>query len=89
MEDEEHEIPVRATQDDDLEMRDLLSAIGRLPDEFKEVVLLVGLEQLRYEEVANVLDVPIGTVMSRLSRGREKLRALMMGAPSPTLRRVK
>lgn len=89
MEDEEHEIPVRATQDDDLEMRDLLSAIGRLPDEFKEVVLLVGLEQLRYEEVAHVLDVPIGTVMSRLSRGREKLRALMTGIPSPTLRRVK
>jgi len=89
LDDEAQEIPVRATQDDELEVHDLMSAIGRLPEEFREVVLLVGLEQMRYEEVAQVLDVPLGTVMSRLSRGREKLRAIMAGTAAPTLRRVK
>ncbi len=89
LDDEALEIPVRATQNDGLEMQDLMSAIYKLPDEFRAVVLLVGLEQLRYEEVAQVLDVPVGTVMSRLSRGREKLRILMAGSTSPTLRRVK
>jgi len=86
---ETQEIPVRATQDDELEVNDLMSAISRLPEEFREVVLLVGLEQMRYEEVAQVLGVPLGTVMSRLSRGREKLRVLMAGTAAPTLRRVK
>jgi RNA polymerase sigma-70 factor, ECF subfamily len=52
-------------------------ALARLPDEQREVVLLVGLEGLPYESVAQVLGVPIGTVRSRLSRGRERLRELM------------
>lgn len=84
------EIPVRATQNDGLEMGDLHHAIAQLPSEYREVVLLVGLEQMKYEEVAKVLGVPLGTVMSRLSRGRERLRALLEGNPSlPHLRRVK
>jgi RNA polymerase sigma-70 factor, ECF subfamily len=52
-------------------------ALGRLPSEQREVVLLVGLEGLPYESVAQILGVPIGTVRSRLSRGRERLRELM------------
>jgi RNA polymerase sigma-70 factor, ECF subfamily len=52
-------------------------ALALLPEEQREVVLLVGLEGLPYESVAQVLDVPIGTVRSRLSRGRERLRELM------------
>jgi RNA polymerase sigma-70 factor, ECF subfamily len=60
-----------------LQLRDLERAIGLLPEEQRQVILLVGLEGMRYEEVAAVLDIPIGTVRSRLSRGREMLRRLM------------
>jgi RNA polymerase sigma-70 factor, ECF subfamily len=69
---------------DPLELRDLDAALRRLPVEQREVLLLVGLEQLSYTEASLALDVPIGTVMSRLSRGRERLRALMSGAPLAT-----
>jgi len=60
-----------------LELRDLDRALGKLPAEQRSVILLVGLEGMHYEHVAKVLDVPIGTVRSRLSRGREALRRLM------------
>jgi RNA polymerase sigma-70 factor (ECF subfamily) len=60
-----------------LELRDLERAIAKLPEEQRAVVLLVGLEGMRYEEVAIVLDVPVGTIRSRLSRGREMLRQLI------------
>lgn len=83
------QVPERATQEDFLEMRDLASAIGKLPYEYREVILLIGLEQMSYEETAQVLGIPLGTVMSRLSRGRERLRVLMAGENAPVLRRVK
>ena len=60
-----------------LQLRDLDRAIASLPEEQRQVILLVGLEQLRYEEVAKILGIPVGTVRSRLSRGRDTLRALM------------
>jgi RNA polymerase sigma-70 factor (ECF subfamily) len=60
-----------------LQLRDLERAIRLLPEEQRQVILLVGLEGMRYDEVAAVLDVPIGTVRSRLSRGRDMLRRLM------------
>src|SRR5215212_2058805 len=60
-----------------LELRDLERAIAKLPEEQRAVILLVGLEGMRYEEVAEVLGVPVGTIRSRLSRGRESLRRLM------------
>jgi RNA polymerase sigma-70 factor (ECF subfamily) len=59
-----------------LELRDLERAIAKLPEEQRSVILLVGLEGMRYEEVAAVLAVPVGTIRSRLSRGREALRRL-------------
>jgi RNA polymerase sigma-70 factor (ECF subfamily) len=62
---------------DRLQLRDLEAAIAQLPIEQRQVILLVGLEGMRYEEVAEVLDVPVGTVRSRLSRGRDQLRRLM------------
>jgi RNA polymerase sigma-70 factor, ECF subfamily len=76
----ETEYAIPATQTGTLEVRDLDYALQRLPAEQREVVLLVGLEEMSYADVALALDVPIGTVMSRLSRGRERLRALMAGA---------
>ena len=62
-----------------LEHRDLLRAFAALPEEQRSVVLLIGVEDLSYEQAARVLGVPIGTVMSRLSRGRERLRHHMNG----------
>lgn len=72
-------------------LRDMRAALLRLPDDQRQVVLLVGLEQCSYAEAAEVLGVPIGTVMSRLARGRERLRQLLEeGAPDRHgLRRVK
>jgi RNA polymerase sigma-70 factor (ECF subfamily) len=73
-----------------LEMRDLETALALLAPDQREIVLLVGLEQLSYAEAAKVLDIPIGTVMSRLFRGRERLRLLLGGAqPAPALKVVK
>jgi RNA polymerase sigma-70 factor (ECF subfamily) len=72
---------VQAQTGDRLEIRDLDLALQALPEEQRAVVLLVGLEQMTYEETARVLGVPVGTVMSRLSRGRERLRRLMQGRP--------
>jgi RNA polymerase sigma-70 factor (ECF subfamily) len=60
-----------------LQLRDLERAIAKLPHEQRQVVLLVGLEGMAYEEVAKILRVPVGTVRSRLSRGRDLLRRLM------------
>jgi RNA polymerase sigma-70 factor (ECF subfamily) len=73
-----------APQSDPLELRDLDAALKRLPVEQREVLLLVGLEQLSYAEVSKALGIPAGTVMSRLSRGRERLRSLMSGTATIT-----
>ncbi len=68
---------------------DLERGLARLPDEQREVVLMVSLEDMSYEEVSRALGIPIGTVMSRLSRGREKLRRHMDGeATRPNLRAI-
>jgi RNA polymerase sigma-70 factor (ECF subfamily) len=66
-----------ADQDRTLELRDLDRGLARLPEEQRTVILLVGLEGMRYEAVAEIVGVPVGTVRSRLSRGREALRRLM------------
>jgi RNA polymerase sigma-70 factor, ECF subfamily len=59
------------------QLRELENALSRLRDEHREVILLVGLEGLPYEAAAQILDVPVGTVRSRLSRGRDELRVLL------------
>jgi RNA polymerase sigma-70 factor, ECF subfamily len=77
-------LTVEANAGRSLQLRDLDRALARLPDEQRQVILLVGLEGMRYEEVATILGIPIGTVRSRLSRGRETLRGLMGMDEKPT-----
>jgi RNA polymerase sigma-70 factor, ECF subfamily len=82
------QLPVRGNQLDRVELLELVTQMGRLPPDQREVLLLAAVEELRYEEIAKVLSVPIGTVMSRLSRAREKLRRLV-AEPASGLRVVK
>ncbi|HKX37656.1 MAG TPA: sigma-70 family RNA polymerase sigma factor [Burkholderiales bacterium] len=79
LDDEMPELAQRAAQSDALVVRDLDRAIARLPAEQRAVLLLVTLEEMSYEQVARTLGIPVGTVMSRLSRAREKLRSMMTG----------
>jgi RNA polymerase sigma-70 factor, ECF subfamily len=65
------------TRAPDQEVRDLERALAQLSDEQRSALLLVGMEGMNYDEAAAVLDVPVGTVRSRLSRGRAALRQLM------------
>ena len=69
------QIPVRSMQYTRMELIELMQHVGRLPVDQREVLLLAVVEELRYEEIAVTLGIPVGTVMSRLSRAREKLRA--------------
>jgi RNA polymerase sigma-70 factor (ECF subfamily) len=71
--------PAPASQEHGLSMRDLQRALARLTPEMREVLLLIGLEGMSYEEAADVLGAKVGTVKSRLCRGREALRRLMDG----------
>lgn len=73
-----------------LAMRDMETALNMLPADQREILLLVALEEMTYEEVAATLRIPVGTVMSRLARARDKLRALMEGhTMAPSLKVVK
>ncbi len=76
------QIPVRATQYARVELTELMEHVGRLPVDQREVLLLAAVEELRYEEIAVVLAIPVGTVMSRLSRARAKLRNAFADAPA-------
>jgi len=75
------DLPLRlpATQAKRLELRDLDRALGQLSPEQRAVILLIGLEGMPYCDVATALGIPVGTVRSRLSRGRDTLRRLMDG----------
>jgi RNA polymerase sigma-70 factor, ECF subfamily len=92
--DDEHgraaELQVPPAQHERLALLDLQSALDALPIEQKEVLLLIGLEDMSYADAARTLGVPIGTVMSRLSRARARLRAeLERRDTPPMIQRVK
>jgi RNA polymerase sigma-70 factor (ECF subfamily) len=70
----ESALAVDAVQDQRVRMKDVIRAVEQLPEDLRSVLLLVTVEELSYANVARVLDIPIGTVMSRLSRARERLR---------------
>jgi RNA polymerase sigma-70 factor, ECF subfamily len=69
--------------------REVVREFYNLPEEQRQVVLLVSVEDLSYVEAARVLGIPIGTVMSRLSRARQRLRQVCQGEVRQILRRVK
>lgn len=71
----------QASNDIGMEL-DMRRALAKLSPEHRAVILLIGLEQLSYKEAAEVLDIPLGTVMSRLTRARERLRELLSGNPA-------
>lgn len=76
-----------AGQEKHLELRDLDRALNQVAAEQRAVILLIGLEGMSYGEVAVVLGIPVGTVRSRLSRGRAALRLLMLGEPNRRVER--
>jgi RNA polymerase sigma-70 factor (ECF subfamily) len=71
------------TEVDGLLLRDVQRALYQLPLEQREVLLLVGVEEMTYQEASTVLAVPTGTIMSRLSRAREQMRMLLSGERVP------
>ena len=81
--------PAAPIEESPLEKRELDRALTQLSADHREIILLVGLEELSYQQVAEILDLPVGTVMSRLSRARMRLRQILNGELKPTLRRVK
>jgi RNA polymerase sigma factor (sigma-70 family) len=70
---------IPAPQYDHMELRNVLDALALLPETQREALCLVALEDLSYVEAADVLNIPVGTLMSRLARGREALRLVMEG----------
>jgi RNA polymerase sigma-70 factor (ECF subfamily) len=66
---------------------DVLAALDALPVEFREVVLLADVEDFPYKQIAEILGIPIGTVMSRLSRGRKQLRMKLKGMSRDAIRK--
>jgi len=87
------EIEVRLSQDPHqdghMALSDIRAAMQRLPEQQRAAIALTALEGLSYDEAAEILDIPIGTLRSRLARGREALRRLYARPPSAHLRRVK
>jgi RNA polymerase sigma-70 factor (ECF subfamily) len=83
------------TQEDTIYGHEVMAAVDRLPPDYRSILLLVSVEDLSYAEAAKVLEIPLGTVMSRLSRAREQLRTVLETKPAgaaaggPYIRRVK
>jgi RNA polymerase sigma factor (sigma-70 family) len=82
-------LSVEGEQEKRLHARDVMNAVARLPEELRSVLVLVTVEDLAYADVAKVLGIPIGTVMSRLSRARERVRRECQQEPKVEVARVK
>ena len=82
-------LPATETSSDPLERSRLEAALNSLGEDYRAVLMLVVVEGYSYQDVATTLDIPIGTVMSRLSRARRKMSSLMNAENVITLRRPK
>jgi RNA polymerase sigma factor (sigma-70 family) len=78
---DEDSVALEPPQEDELRHDDLMRALDCLPEDQRAILLLVSVEDLSYAEAAKVLKIPIGTVMSRLARARERLRRALEGEP--------
>ena len=75
----EHELPIAQPESvDGLDTAQVMSALQTIDENFRAPLVLFYLEEHSYEEIAQILDVPIGTVMSRLSRGKQKLQQVLL-----------
>ncbi|PSC05325.1 RNA polymerase subunit sigma-24 [Alsobacter soli] len=83
------EPPIRPTQEDRMLHDSVLDQLQKLSPEHRAVLLLIGVEELSYRQAAEALGVPVGTVMSRLSRAREHFRQALRDPPPLRLRTVK
>ena len=83
------------TQENTIYSQEVMAAVHRLPPDYRSILLLVSVEDLSYAEAAKILEIPPGTVMSRLSRAREQLKTMLetklagASAGGPYIRRVK
>jgi RNA polymerase sigma-70 factor (ECF subfamily) len=84
----ENNLSVRPAQDQNLLYKDVIEKLAGLPEEQRSVLLLVSVEDLSYADAAKVLGIPVGTVMSRLSRAREKLQQEIEGTIDVGFRKV-
>src|ERR1700756_1122733 len=84
----ESDVAAPSTQEDALRRDDILGAVGRLPDDQRSVLLLVSVEDVSYAKAARILDIPIGTVMSRLARARTRLLKLLEEQGKPASDRL-
>jgi RNA polymerase sigma-70 factor (ECF subfamily) len=84
------ELSQTANQEDSADVSTVLAAVQRLPRDLRDVLVLVAIQELSYAEAALALGIPVGTLMSRLHRARERLReSLGMEKPRAVLRQVK
>jgi RNA polymerase sigma-70 factor (ECF subfamily) len=81
-------LPFTPPVPDELTDEDLLGGLRRIPVQYQEVILLCDVQELTYKEIASALGIPIGTVMSRLHRGRDLLRTELAGYRAGTDRRA-
>ncbi len=85
----EHEIPgVEDGSDRQMDAQQAVDLLGKLDETFRAPLTLFYLQQHSYKEIASILDVPIGTVMSRISRGKEQLRKKMTAEPSSAPQKI-